>query len=61
MLVHDCDLLVTQNVLQDNKKAGIVCRNTSKARLRQNKFNGNKIQILAEEDWADLGNLEQDN
>ena len=43
MLVDDCQVLMSENVFEKNKKAGFVCRNTSRAKMRVNKFEGNGI------------------
>jgi hypothetical protein len=34
MLVGDCQILMSENVIEENRKVGFICRNTSKARMR---------------------------
>jgi parallel beta-helix repeat protein len=43
MLVDDCQILMNENTLEGNRRAGFVCRNSSKAKMRMNSFIGNHI------------------
>ena len=47
MLVDDCQILMSENVFESNRKGGFVCRNSSKAKMRGNRFEGNAIEALA--------------
>jgi parallel beta-helix repeat protein len=61
MLVDDCQLLMTENQIEGNRKAGLIARNTSTARMRQNRFNANKIELLVERGWDTLQDVEKEN
>jgi hypothetical protein len=54
MLIDDCQILMSENVIEANKKSGFICRNTSKAKMRQNKFISNRIEILIERGWENV-------
>ena len=43
MLIDDCHILMSENAIEGNRKTGFICRNTSKAKMRQNKFASNRI------------------
>jgi len=38
-------------LLQGNKVAGFVCRKSSRAKMRMNKFMGNKVEVVIEKGW----------
>lgn len=47
MLIDDCQILMSENTLKANRKAGLVCRNSSRAKMRMNRFEGNQIEAVA--------------
>lgn len=47
MLVDDCQVLMSENTFTGNRKAGFVSRNSSRAKMRLNKFEGNTIEAVA--------------
>lgn len=58
MLIDDCQVILSENIIEGNKKSGFICRNTSKTRrLRQNKFLNNRIQILIEKGWENISDI----
>jgi hypothetical protein len=54
MLIDDSRILMSENTLEGNKVAGFVCRNTSKAKMRMNRFMGNKIELVVEKGWEGI-------
>lgn len=61
MLIDDCKILLSSNSIKNNRKAGFVSRNTSTAKMKSNEFESNKIDVLSENWWEGLGELEEDN
>jgi len=39
------------NVFEGNRSAGFICRNTSKAKMKLNRFLGNKVEVIVERKW----------
>jgi parallel beta-helix repeat protein len=54
MLIDDSRILMSENTLEGNKVAGFVCRNTSKAKMRMNRFLGNRIELVIEKGWEGI-------
>ena len=46
MLVEDCHILMNENMIEHNKNSGLVCRNSSKAKLKANHFEKNNIEVV---------------
>lgn len=61
MMLDDSQLLVTQNVFSGNRRTALISRNTSSARIKQNHFQGNRIDLLAERAWDSLNDVETEN
>lgn len=58
MLIDDCHILMSENAVEGNRKTGFICRNTSKAKMRQNRFTSNRIEVLIEKSWDGIGDIE---
>ena len=54
MLVDDCQVLMSSNGFESNRRAGLVCRNSSKAKMRLNRFEKNSIEALVENGWEGI-------
>lgn len=61
MLVEDCEILLSENEFERNKVAGLVCRGVSRAKMKRNSFKDNKIEMLAEDGWEGLQDVETEN
>jgi hypothetical protein len=49
---------MSSNVFEGNKNAGFVCRSTSKAKMKLNKFVDNKIEVVVERKWDSIEEIE---
>lgn len=43
---------MNENVIERNRVGGLVCRKTSRAKMKSNKFSGNRIEVVVESAWA---------
>ena len=59
MLVDDCQVLMNSNGLEGNRRAGLVCRNSSKAKMKSNRFEKNCIETLVENGWEGIEEVEE--
>lgn len=51
VLLEDSQIIMNGNLFEGNKNAGFVCRNTSKAKMKLNKFVDNHIEVVIERKW----------
>ncbi len=54
MLVEDCHVLMNENMIENNKNSGLVCRKSSKAKLKANHFQKNHIEVVVENGWEGI-------
>lgn len=52
---------MNENTIERNRVAGLVCRSTSKARMKANRFAANRIDVVVEGGWAGFADIEKDN
>ena len=61
MLVEDCHILMNENMIEHNKNSGLVCRNSSKAKLKANHFEKNNIEVVVQNGWEGIQDIEEEN
>jgi hypothetical protein len=48
---------MNENLIERNRTAGLVCRKTSKAKMKSNRFSGNRIEVVAEGAWPSFNQI----
>lgn len=61
MLIDDCDIIMTENTIERNRVSGLVSRSTSKARMKNNRFSANRIEVVVENWWNGFDEIEREN
>jgi hypothetical protein len=60
-MIDDCDVILGQNTINKNRKSGVVSRNQSRAKMKDNSFHGNEIDLVVENDHEYWKNVEEEN
>ena len=60
-MVEDCQLILNENVFERNKVGGVVCRGVSRAKMKRNVFKDNQIEMVAEDGWDGVNEVETEN